>query len=301
MARRTISLALIAIVAVGLGIAMPQPSLAQPATGAPEIGVAPPLAEPRTEGARVPNPFGMHARVDRPNLSRQRVIHILTDDDYPPLHFAGPDGPTGFSVELARAICEELEIACTIQPRRFDTLLQALSDNRGDVIAAAVPIDSLLRERFAITMPYHRTPARFVTLSGNAVEPSPETLAGRTVGVVASSAHEAYLAAFFPRVQRRPYLSLRFALAGMLRGEAGLVFGDGLSLAVWLGGAQSLNCCSFRGGPYLESAYFGEGVGFVMRQEDETLRRAFDHALQVLWDKGVYTELYLRFFPISFY
>lgn len=279
-----------------------QPGRAQEAGRKPEPESAQNPEPGRADGIQVPNPFGMQARVDRPNLPRQRVIHILTDDDYPPLHFAGPDGtPTGFSVELARAICEELEIACTIQPRRFDTLLQALSSNRGDVIAAAMPIDALLRERFAVTIPYHRTPARFVTLSGNTVEPSPATLEGRTVGVVASSAHEAYLAAFFPRAQRRTYLSLRFALAGMLRGETGLVFGDGLSLALWLGGAQSMKCCSFRGGPYLESAYFGEGVGFVMRQDDEALRRAFDHALQVLWDKGVYAELYLRFFPIGFY
>jgi polar amino acid transport system substrate-binding protein len=29
-------------------------------------------------------------------------------------------------------ICEELKIACTVQMRRFDTLLPSLADNRGD-------------------------------------------------------------------------------------------------------------------------------------------------------------------------
>ena len=53
------------------------------------------------------------------------------------------------------------------------------------------------------------------------------------------------------------------------------------------------------GGPYLESRFFGEGIGFVVRREDENLRRAFDFALQRLWDEGKYAELYLRFFPIS--
>ena len=47
--------------------------------------------------------------------------------------------------------------------------------------------------------------------------------------------------------------------------------------------------------------YFGEGIGFIVRREDEALRRALDFALQKLWDDGVYTELYLRYFPVSFY
>ena len=47
--------------------------------------------------------------------------------------------PIGFNVDLARAICEELSVACTIQVRRFDTLLDALAEEReipaGDVLA----------------------------------------------------------------------------------------------------------------------------------------------------------------------
>ena len=42
-----------------------------------------------------------------------------------------------------------------------------------------------------------------------------------------------------------------------------------------------------------------EGIGFIVRKDDELLRRAFDHALQRLWDEGKYAELYLRFFPVS--
>jgi polar amino acid transport system substrate-binding protein len=77
------------------------------------------------------------------------------------------------------------------------------------------------------------------------------------------------------------------------------VFADALSLALWIGGTDAAGCCAFSGGPYLESRFFGEGIGLLVRKEDETLRRALDHALQRLWDEGKYAELYLRFFPIS--
>ncbi|MDJ1158001.1 transporter substrate-binding domain-containing protein [Chelatococcus sp. SYSU_G07232] len=251
----------------------------------------------------VPNFWDPRARPEKPELSGLRVIRFLTEDDYPPLHFADPEGqPAGFSVDLARAACEALQITCTIQVRRFDTLLDALDEARGDVVAAAIPITASLRRRFAVTTPYHRTPARFAARKEPAPpEPSAPALAGRSVAVVGGSAHAAYLEAFFPQADRRNYLDFAAARAALRRGEVDYLFADGLTLALWLNGSDAAGCCTFRGGPYLESRFFGEGVGFILRPDDEPLRRALDYALHKLWDDGTFAELYLRYFPVSFY
>ncbi len=253
------------------------------------------------QGVAIPNFWDPRARQDRPDLAGLRPVRFLTDEDFPPLHFAGPDrAPTGFSVELARAACERLAISCTIQARRFDTLLDALADGRGDVIAAAVPITAELRSRFITTLPYFRFPARFVArIDRHQPAPTLAALAGRSVGVVEGTAHEAYLKAFFPGASARGFRDLTEAQSALRRGEIDFVFGDGLGLALWIGGVDAGGCCAFVGGPYLESRFFGEGIGFVFRREDDLLRRAFDYALQRLWDEGKYAEIYLRFFPIS--
>jgi polar amino acid transport system substrate-binding protein len=168
------------------------------------------------------------------------------------------------------------------------------------VIAAAMPITAELRRRFAATLPYFRFPARFAARADKGQpEPSPRSLEGRSVGVVQGTAHEAYLKAFFTRAPVRGFPDLPAAEAALRRGETDYVFGDGLALSLWIGGTDAAGCCGFIGGPYLESRFFGEGIGFVVRKEDEVLRRAFDHALQRLWDEGKYAELYLRFFPVS--
>ena len=78
-------------------------------------------------------------------------------------------------------------------------------------------------------------------------------------------------------------------------------FADGLSLAVWLAGEDSGDCCLFKGGPYTESRFFGEGVGIAVRKEDADLRRAMDWALARLSARGVYAEIYLKYFPVGFY
>src|SRR5262249_42784826 len=75
----------------------------------------------------------------RPHLSRPNTIRFPTETDYPPFNFAGPDGnPQGFNVDLARIMCEELKMGCTVQMRRFETLITALNENRGDAVIASM-------------------------------------------------------------------------------------------------------------------------------------------------------------------
>lgn len=249
----------------------------------------------------IPNFWDPRGRPERPDLTGVRTVRFLTDDDYPPLHFAAPDGaPTGFAVELARAVCERLTLACTVQVRRFDTLLDALGENRGDVVAAAIPINASLHRRFAVTLPYFRIPARFAVRRDKDLPlPQPGAVDGHRIGVVEGTAHEAFLEANFPKAQRRTFPDLVTAQATLRRGEIDYLFADALGLSLWIGGTDAAGCCAFSGGPYIDSRFFGEGVGFVLRRDDELLRRALDYALHRLWEEGKYAELYLRFFPIS--
>jgi polar amino acid transport system substrate-binding protein len=242
-------------------------------------------------------------RLERPDLSGLRAIRFLTDDDYPPLDFALADGSlAGFNVDIARAICEELQVGCTIQARRWDTIVDSLLEDKGDAIVASIAATSVARTKIDFTQPYYRTPARFVMRrDAAAIDVTPAALTGKTVGVIAGSAHKAYLDAFFPKIVEKTYPDAVALRAALLSGAIDALFGDGLSLAIWLNGASSNDCCAFRGGPFTESRYFGEGVGIALRKEDANLRRALDWALARLAARGVYAELYLKHFPIGFY
>ncbi|MGO4704901.1 transporter substrate-binding domain-containing protein [Microvirga sp. 2MCAF38] len=249
----------------------------------------------------IPGFWDPRAALERPDLTGFRTVRFLIDDDFAPLGFSGLDGnPTGFSVELARSVCEKLRLTCTVQARRFDTLLKALADKQGDVVAAAIPTTTGLRDQFSVTSPYFKFPARFaVRLDRNLPEPQAKVLAGKGVGVVAGTAHEAFAKAFFPGAVLKPFDDLASAQAALKAGDLDYLFADGLNLALWIGGVDADECCAFSGGAYLESRFFGEGIGFITRKDDEILRRALDFALQQLWKEGKYAELYLRFFPVS--
>ena len=249
----------------------------------------------------VPGFWDPRRRPERPDTSRIAQIRFLTEFDYPPFNYAGPDGnPAGFNVELARLICEELKIQCTIQLRRFDTLLQALAENRADAVIASLAVTPETRQRVDFSDPYYRAPARFAARRDTALrDAAPEGIEGKKVAVVAGTAHEAYLKAFFTEAELKPYRNMEAARDALRKGEADLLFGDGIALAFWLNGTDSANCCAFVGGPFTESRYFGEGVGIAVKRGNDTLRLAFNWALFRLWEKGRFTDLWLRYFPIS--
>jgi len=264
------------------------------------IGAAAQQAAPRVT---IPSFWDPDAQLERPELVGVRALRFLTDDDYPPLDFALPDGAlAGFNVDIARAVCAELQIACTIQARRWDTLVDSLLAGKGDVVAASLAATPALRAKVDFTKPYYKSPARFATRKDSKLtDATPAILAGKSIGVVEGSAHKAYLDAFFPGVVEKTYPDVAALRAALRSGAIDAAFGDGLSWAVWLAGSASADCCLFKGGPYLESRFFGEGVGMALRKEDADLRHAIDWALARLASRGVYAELYLKYFPVGFY
>ncbi|WP_342359093.1 transporter substrate-binding domain-containing protein [Terrarubrum flagellatum] len=257
----------------------------------------------RSDDLWIPGYWDLRRRPEKLEGSSVRVIRFLVDDEYPPFHYATPEGGlAGMSVDLARAICAELKIACTIQARRWDTLADSLAEGRGDAIIAAMRITPELRTRFRATAPWHRSPARFIARKADAgAETTAPAMAGRKVAVAAGSAHVAFLREQFPGVTLIEAASPDEALAKLRAGQADFAFGDGPSLSFWLNGAASAGCCAFAGGPYLDSRYFGEGVGILVRKDDMALKKTLDYALAAVAEKGVYAELYLKYFPIGFY
>jgi polar amino acid transport system substrate-binding protein len=251
--------------------------------------------------AVVPSFWDPRRRPERPDLARLTAIRFMTEVDYPPFNFAGPDGnPVGFNVDLARMVCEELKVTCTIQMRRFDTLFDALDQNRGDAAIASIAVSEQSRRRADFSDPYYRPSARFVARRDALIGAiTPDAIEGKKVAVVAGSAHEQYLRTLFTEADMRGFPDSDAAREALRRGEVDFLFGDGFALSFWLNGASSDGCCVFVGGPFVESRYFGEGIGVAVKRGNDTLRLAVNWALFRIWETGRFTDLWLRYFPIS--
>jgi polar amino acid transport system substrate-binding protein len=252
--------------------------------------------------ATVAVPRFLAPRAGTADVSKPASIRFVTSDDFPPFNFIDGSGKlTGYNVELARAICTRLAIPCTIQVRPFPLLLDAVRSNRADAVVAGVRDTPTLRRFLGYTEAYLRLPARFVMRRADAVEAVPETLAGRTVGVVGGTRYRDFLADFFPETSVRETATVEEALAALKAGEIDAAFGGALQASFWLAGPEAADCCAFAGGAYTEPAYFGEGLSIAVAVENEPLRLALEDALRALEVDGVMADLYLRFFPAGLY
>ena len=128
----------------------------------------------------------------------------------------------------------------------------------------------------------------------------PERLEGKKVAVVAGTAHEAYLKALFTEVEVRAYPTRDVARRGAAQAATSICCSATASRSP-SGSTAPIrqNCCAFRGGPYIDSRYFGEGIGIAVKRGNDTLGMALNWALFRLWEQGRFTDLWLRYFPIS--
>lgn len=266
-----------------------------------------PLPAGAQERSKVDLPilFDTRERIARPDLSGIVRLRFLTTVDFPPFNFIDQTGNlAGFHVDLVREVCRELQLTdkCQIQAVTFPELEKALVDGNGEAIVAGVAVTSDLRKRFAFSRPFMRLPARFAVAKARLpAGDTADALAGKTVGVVAGSAHEAMLKAFFPKVTAQAFPDRTALLAALKDGKVDAVFGDGMQLAFWTSGTESAGCCRLFDGPYVSEPFLGEGLTVMVRKEDETLAGAIDHALLVLSRNGRLQEIYLRYFPVNLY
>ncbi|MCB5202525.1 transporter substrate-binding domain-containing protein [Neorhizobium sp. T786] len=259
----------------------------------------------KAQESELPVLFDTRERLPRPDLSNLVRLRILTTADFPPFNFADQTGRlAGFNVDLAREVCLELRIEakCQIQALPFGELETALANRAGEAVMAGIAITAERRNRFSFSRPYLTIPARFArNVARDLRGEGAEALSGRPVGVVKDTAHEAMLKSFFPKIIPVVFDDREAMLQALKEDKVAAVFSDGLQLPFWLAGEASEKCCVLFGGPYLSRDYLGEGMAVLLRNDEETLAAAFDHALATLSRNGRLQDIYLRYFPHGLY
>jgi polar amino acid transport system substrate-binding protein len=277
---RRLATALLALLAVAAWA--PTVSLAQEATG-----------------EDVPTP----AQADAEEPSRRVVVRFLTEADFPPFNFYDEDGTlVGLNVDLARAICTELNTACDIKVRPWGELLLALRRGEADAVIAAHAVTPQTLAEVDFTDRYFQTPGRFAARRGGEQgEITPEALESKRIGVAKGSPHEAFLRTFFRSSAIQAYESPDLARDALIQGQVDYIFDDGIGLVFWLHGTASKRCCELKGGPYLEPKYFGDGIAIAVPKTDSQIRTLLNGALAKLRSNGRLDELVERYFPVKVY
>ena len=239
----------------------------------------------------------------KPDWSWLVVLRFITETDYPPFNYYDEDGAlTGFNVDLARAICAELSVTCEVNPQEWDNLVKTVQGEQADAIIASLAIAPKTIEQVDFTDGYYATPAKFVTRANSKItDVTPETLDGVKIGVIKDTAHEHYLRDFFGESDIVTFDTDEALRSALKEGKVEAIFGDAITLMFWLNGQEAEGCCQFRGRGFLESSYFGEGVGIAVAKGNIRLKEVLNYALARVRASGRFEELLLRYFPLAIY
>ncbi len=236
-------------------------------------------------------------------VERRVLLRFVTEIDFPPFNYHDDEGVlTGFNVDLARALCLEMSVACDIQTRPWEELLGAAAKGEVDAVIAAHVVSAKALKQVDFTDRYFHTAARFAgRRDGAKLEITPDGLEGKRIGVAKGSAHEAYLAEFFRLGRIEAFDTAERAREALVQGKIDLVFDDGVGLVLWINGTASKDCCELRGGPFLEPRYFGDGIAIAVPKSDPKLRADLNAALKRVRTSGRFDELMLQYFRTRLY
>jgi ABC-type amino acid transport substrate-binding protein len=145
------------------------------------------------------------------SASAQEVVRIGTEGAYPPFNFTDSNGELkGFDIDIAQALCDEMDVTCEFVAQDWDGIIPALLANRYDAIIASMSITEERMEVVDFTDKYYQTPARFIMREGSDIsDTSPEALAGMTIGAQSATIHANFLEDVLRRVRHSPLSDAR--------------------------------------------------------------------------------------------
>jgi len=219
-------------------------------------------------------------------------IRFATEASYPPFEFVDANNAMqGFDIELAKALCQEMQANCTFTNQAFDSLIPSLKFRRFDAVISGMDITPERLKQVAFTQPYYDNSALFIAQKGKFTDLA--ALKGKRVGMQNGSTHQKFLTEKHPEITPVPYDSYQNAVLDLKNGRLDAVFGDTAVVNEWLKQNPNLSAV---GDNVTDAAYFGTGLGIAVRQQNTELLTKLDAALAKVKQDGTYQTLYQKWF-----
>jgi polar amino acid transport system substrate-binding protein len=234
-----------------------------------------------------------------PSVRDIALVRFVADDSFPPFSYRDGDGAlTGLNVAVADAICRELKLKCEFVVKPWEEAVAAVEKGEADAMLSGLKMSPATLERFDFTAPFLRTVGRFaVRIQNQMPAPDVKSLAGKRIGVIAGSAHEAWVKAYYPRSLLKSYQTEEQAGEGLRTGAVDALFGDAYRLIFWVHGQGARHCCRLLPGAFVEPGYFSGGISIAVRRGNRRLLDALDYGLDRLQTSGEFARIYRKFFP----
>jgi arginine/ornithine transport system substrate-binding protein len=230
-------------------------------------------------------------------------VRIGVEGAYPPFSLVGPDGQLqGFDIDIAKALCEQMKVECTLVQQDWDGIIPALLARKYDAIIASMSITEERRQKVDFSDKYYDTPARFVARKGANIVISKEGLQGKKIGVQRATIHDKYVTDNFgDAVEVVRYGTADEVDLDLVAGRIDMRLDDAVVISEGFLKTEQGKDFEFVGPPMNDDRWFGEGVGIAMRKGDTELKEMFNKAIDEIRANGTYDKIAKKYFDFDVY
>ncbi|MGB4060393.1 MAG: ABC transporter substrate-binding protein [Burkholderiaceae bacterium] len=229
-----------------------------------------------------------------------KEVRVAIDPTYKPFTFKTADGkPTGFDVDIAQALCDEMKAKCVFVEQVWDSMIPGLTAKKYDTIISSMSITEERKRQVDFSTKYYNTLSQVVVKSDLKIDGSPASLKGKKIGVLKGSTQEKYAMGELKKAgvnvvnyeaQDQVYLDIK----------AGRIDGTVADIMEVKGGFLDTpdgKAYGFVGQPLKFPKYFGEGAGAAVRKSDKDLKEAFNKGIATIRANGKWKQISDKYFP----
>lgn len=222
-------------------------------------------------------------------------VRFATDTNYYPFEYLDDQQQIqGFDIEMAKAICEAVNLTCSFHHQRFESLLLSLYFARFDAVISALDITSKRLETVDFTNSYYENTPVFI--SEKSAQESFST-AGKFIGVRSNSSNQEYLIKYEKENSFIiSYVNYSDIFADLSAGKIDAAFVDQAVASEFL--KQKDNRADF----YVQKInkvqrkLFSQGYGIAIQKGNVTLQKRLNLGLKMITENGTYQKIYERYF-----
>ena len=232
-----------------------------------------------------------------------KTVRFGIEGAYPPFSWTDESGQLqGFDVDMANALCEQMQVQCQLVAQDWDGIIPALLARKYDAIIAAMSITEERKRTVDFTGKYALVPNKFAARKGTELELSQEGLAGKRIGVQIATTHDKYLTDNYGKdVALVRYGTADEAYLDLKAGRIDYVFLDATAIEEGLLNKEGGDAFEFVGPSVTDEQWFGEGFGIAVRKQDQKLKEMLNKAILELRENGKYQEINSKYFEYDVY
>ena len=215
--------------------------------------------------------------------TEQKVLRVATEGAYAPFNYTDAEGNlAGFDVDIANALCEEMQLKCEITAQDWEGIIPGLKAKKYDAIIAAMSVTPERAEQVDFTEPYFTNSLVFIANKDSDFDPSvADAINNSEIAAQRSTISSQWLETNYPKATMKMYDTLNNAFLDLESNRVDAMVSDKLPAVEWL--TKNSSTFEIKG----SDIEIDDNFAIAVRKQD-ALKQDIDTALAAIKANGTY-------------